>query len=182
MTALKDKIINGIIQREGGYVDNPHDSGGPTRWGITEAVARADGYMGDMRFFPLERAYSIYERKYLKPIQFDVIEHHSPRIAEELADTAVNQGVQRAGEFLQRSLNVLNNKQAHYADVPVDGNIGPKTINGLRAFFSKRGGTDAEEVLFKMLNCLQGAFYVTLAERREKDEEFMFGWFKHRVQ
>jgi len=31
------------------------------------------------------------------------------------------------------------------------------------------------------LNCLQGAFYVELAEKREKDERFVYGWLLNRV-
>ncbi|EPN8859692.1 glycosyl hydrolase 108 family protein, partial [Yersinia enterocolitica] len=45
----KDQIINGILGREGGYVDNPDDAGGPTRWGVTQKTALANGYTGDMR-------------------------------------------------------------------------------------------------------------------------------------
>lgn len=182
MSALKDKIINAIIKIEGDYSDNPDDSGGPTRWGITEAVARADGYKGDMRFFPKERAYSIYERKYLKPICFDELEKHSMLIAEEMADTSVNLGVVRAGEFLQRALNALNNKQAYYPDIKVDGAIGPGTIAALEKYMQIRKAVNGERVLFRMLNCLQGAFYIDLAARREKDETFIFGWFQNRVQ
>ena len=44
-----DRLIEEVIEREGGYVDHPADRGGPTRWGITEAVARRQGYMDDMR-------------------------------------------------------------------------------------------------------------------------------------
>lgn len=45
MTA--DQIIEGILGKEGGYVDHPSDKGGPTRWGITQTIARAHGYTGD---------------------------------------------------------------------------------------------------------------------------------------
>lgn len=38
---MKDKIINEIIRVEGGYVNDPRDSGGETNFGITVAVARA---------------------------------------------------------------------------------------------------------------------------------------------
>ena len=38
-----DNLVDGVIDREGGYVDNPADKGGATCFGITEAVARANG-------------------------------------------------------------------------------------------------------------------------------------------
>ncbi|EJY0890163.1 hypothetical protein OE991_005197, partial [Escherichia coli] len=45
----KDKIFDEVLGKEGGYVNHPDDKGGPTKWGITEKVARAHGYRGDMR-------------------------------------------------------------------------------------------------------------------------------------
>ncbi|CZY10659.1 glycosyl hydrolase 108 family protein [Enterobacter bugandensis] len=30
----KDEIINGLLEREAGYVNHPSDKGGPTNWGI----------------------------------------------------------------------------------------------------------------------------------------------------
>ena len=36
-----DTLIDGLIEREGGYVNHPADKGGPTCFGITEAVARS---------------------------------------------------------------------------------------------------------------------------------------------
>jgi glycosyl hydrolase family 108 len=44
-----DSLIDGLIDREGGFVDHPADKGGPTCFGITQAVARAHGYAGPMR-------------------------------------------------------------------------------------------------------------------------------------
>jgi Glycosyl hydrolase 108 len=44
-----DQLIDDVIGREGGYSNHPADRGGATRWGVTEAVARAHGYRGDMR-------------------------------------------------------------------------------------------------------------------------------------
>ena len=45
-------LIDALIDREGGFVDHPADSGGPTCFGITQAVARAHGYAGPMRQLP----------------------------------------------------------------------------------------------------------------------------------
>jgi lysozyme family protein len=37
-------------------VDHPADIGGPTRWGITQAVARRHGYTGEMHALPRHMA------------------------------------------------------------------------------------------------------------------------------
>lgn len=180
MTSFKNEFINQILAVEGGYVNDPADSGGETNFGITERVARKYGYLEPMKNMPVFVARQIYEALYWDALNLSEIEKLSRRIALELGDTGVNQGVGRAAEFLQRSLNVLNNQQKGYNDIKVDGDLGPNTLNALQKFIAWRG-KDGEKVLFNMLNCLQGAFYVNLAERREKDEKFVYGWFKHRV-
>ena len=180
MSKLKEKVINEIIQREGGYVNDPSDSGGETKWGITKKTARAYGYTGPMPLLPRWIAFEIYEKQYLEKIKFDQIEKLSPLIAEELADTSINMHWSRAGEFLQRSLNVLNRGGKDYKDLVVDGQIGAKTIKALKRYLKKRG-KEGERVLFKMLNSLQGVSYIEIAERRPKDEKFVYGWYRNRV-
>lgn len=180
MSQLMTRIIDNILAIEGGYVDDPEDSGGETNFGITVPVAREYGYEGDMRDLPRELAFAIYAERYWHALSLDDIERLSPAIAEELADTGVNQGIDRAAIFLQRSLNVLNKRGSLYQDITVDGDVGSKTVNALRAYLRIRK-QDGQTVLLRMLNALQGAFYVELAERREKDEKFVFGWYLHRV-
>lgn len=173
----KNRIIDGIIAIEGGFVDDPSDSGGETNYGITEQVARDNGYMGDMRNLPRTLAFGIYAAKYWDKVSADDLLELSEAIAEEVVDTGINAGTNRAGKFLQRALNVLNDREKLYDDITVDGSIGPGTIAALFAYLDVRD----ESTLVKMLNCLQGAFYVELAERREKDERFINGWFNNRV-
>ena len=62
--ALKDQIIDEIIRKEGGYVNDPADSGGETNWGITVNRARQSGYNGDMRTMPRSVAEQIYAEDY----------------------------------------------------------------------------------------------------------------------
>lgn len=178
--ALKEQIINGIIDREGGYVNDPRDSGGETMYGITVAVARKYGYSGRMAALPRETAFKIYESLYWKSLSLDQVEAIAPRVAAEMADTGVNMGTGRAAGFLQRSLNALNREQSDFNDLIVDHKIGGGTILALQTYIQRRG-TEGERVLVCMLNCLQGAFYVELAEKRQKDERFVYGWFLHRV-
>ena len=177
---LFDHLVEGLIGREGGYVNDPADSGGETIWGITRAVARENGYAGAMRDMTRDQAKAIYRAKYWAKPGLYHIAPLSSAIAEELLDTGVNAGTGTAGILLQRSLNVLNRLGADYPDIKVDGAIGPGTAKALAAFL-KRNGRPAEGRLMKMLNALQGAFYVELAERREKDERFVNGWFDNRV-
>lgn len=180
MSELKTHTINEIIEVEGGFVDDPNDSGGATNFGITEKVAREYGYTNDMRDLPRMTAVRIYEDRYWEPLSLSTIELMSEMVAKEIADTGVNMGIVRAAKFLQRSLTVLNNKEKFYPDLVADGQLGQKTIRALGDYLAYRG-SEGELVLVKMLNCLQGAFYVELAERREKDESFIFGWLKNRV-
>lgn len=174
---MKERIINEIIRVEGGYVNDPSDSGGETNFGITVAVARANGYNGAMRDLPRSVAFDIYSAKYWDAVKGDDLVKLSEHVAEEAVDTSVNMGSGRAGKFLQRALNVLNKRGSLYKDITVDGVIGEATVSALRAYLDTRD----EETLVKALNCLQGAYYIALAERREKDERFVYGWFKNRV-
>jgi lysozyme family protein len=92
----------------------------------------------------------------------------------------VNCGEYRAGQFLQRSLNAFNNGQKLYIDVKVDGIVGKGTRSALSEFIKNRG-EEGEMVMLRALNCLQGAFYLELCEKRPKDERFVYGWLLNRV-
>jgi lysozyme family protein len=175
-----DTLIAEVIDREGGYVDHPADRGGPTRWGITEAVARANGYAGAMRLLPRDAAAGIYRRLYWQRPSFDRIAGLAPHLAAELFDTAVNMGPETATGFLQRALNALNRNGRDYADLVVDRKIGPASMAALAGFLRARGA-GGELVLLKALDALQGERYVRLAEQRPANEAFLYGWLANRL-
>lgn len=175
-----EEMIEELIGREGGYVNHPADRGGPTRWGITEAVARAHGYAGEMRVLPRAEAAAIYRRLYWQRPGFDRVAGRAPRVAAELFDTAVNMGPDTAAGFFQRALNALNRSGRDYADIAVDRRIGPATLGALAGFMAVRGAA-GEAVLVKALDALQGARYVQLAEQRPANEAFLYGWLAGRV-
>lgn len=175
-----ERAFHDVVMVEGGYANDPSDSGGKTMWGITEAVARRNGYQGEMRNMPLEKAKAIYWSQYWDLLRLDGVDALSAAIAHELFDTAVNCGVGVAGVFLQRALNAFNRQQTLYPDIAVDGLIGPGTLHAFRAYMQGRG-TEGETVMLRALNSLQGERYIRLAEQREKDERFVFGWFSKRV-
>lgn len=178
--ASVDKIIDTTIGHEGAYSNNSADRGGATMWGITETVARAHGFKGDMRLLPRATAVNIYEADYWFGPRFDLVQQVSPLIAAELFDTGVNMGPSVPAKFFQRWLNVFNNQQKLYPDLIADGQIGPRTINGLKQYLSARG-KDAEKVMVRALNCSQGNRYLELSEGREANETFTYGWLLNRV-
>lgn len=172
--------INKVLKVEGGFVNDKRDSGGATNFGITEAVARANGYSGDMAEMTVDYAKSIYKLQYWDTLRLDEVDVLSPAVAEELFDTGINMGIGVAGKFLQRCLNALNRNGQDYPDLVVDGLVGPGTVNALRSFLARRGAT-GEVALMRALNALQGARYIELAEARAKDEAFLLGWLLNRV-
>lgn len=180
-----ETIIDNILRAEGSkYTNDPNDSGGATRFGVTQAVlARYRGRAvtaADVAALTEQEAREIYWNRYIVEPGFNAILQISPAIAAEVIDTGVNCGQARAAEMLQRALNAFNRQEKDYPDVRVDGACGPGTISALKAFLSTRK-TDGEKVLLRALNCLQGEFYIALAERRPKDEAFAFGWLLNRV-
>lgn len=134
-----EELIDRLIDREGGYVNHPADKGGPTCFGITEAVARAHGYAGPMRGLPREEAARIYERLYWLRPRFDEVAKRSGPLATELFDTGVNMGPAVAATFLQRALTALNRNGEDYSDLVPDGRIGEHSLAALDAFLAKRG-------------------------------------------
>lgn len=176
----KDEIFDSILGKEGGYVNNPNDKGGPTNWGITQAVARSHGYSGEMRELTRQQALDILTADYWYGPRFDLVATVSPSIAAELCDTGVNMGPRVASTFLQRWLSALNMQGKLYPDLKPDGAIGNITIAALKSYLAVRG-KDGETTLLKALNCSQGARYLELAEARPVNEAFLYGWVKERV-
>lgn len=173
-------IIANIISKEKGYVNNPADRGGPTNYGITEKVARLNGYQGPMQDMPKEVAEKIYKMRYIVSPGFHRIAEVSEKIAEEVIDTGVNMGPATAATILQRLLNAFNANGSKYADIFVDGNIGPASIGALKSFLKWRG-QEGEEVLLKALNHIQGSRYLDIAEANKSQEAFFYGWIKNRT-
>lgn len=178
--SLKDSIIDEVLRVEGGYVNDPADSGGETNYGITVAVARANGYTGPMKALPKKVAREIYAARYWHTVGADLLAKQSEAITREVVDTGVNAGPRRAAKFLQRALNLLNDRGTLWPDMAVDGVVGPTTAKALATCLRKRGG-EGEIVLLRMLNAQQAEHYMRLGEKRQKDERFIFGWFLNRV-
>ena len=109
-----DQAFQKLLGHEGGYTNNPSDPGGATNWGVTQAVARANGYAGDMRDFMPAQAKAIYKRLYWDAVRADEL---PDSVRFDVFDAAVNSGVGQAVRWLQRAVGA-----------EADGVIGPATI------------------------------------------------------
>lgn len=179
MHDAKRRIIDEIIAAEGGYVNDPLDSGGATMFGITEGVARAYDYEGDMRDLPRPLAFEIYEAQYWLPVYGDRLLELSETLVEQVVDAGVNMGKGTAGRFLQRTLNVLNRDGLLYPDLVVDGHIGHLTLTAVESYLASGR---KEAVLTRGIECLRGAWYIGLAELHPPKERFVYGWLANRVK
>lgn len=109
-----EKAFAILLKHEGGYSNHKDDTGGATMWGVTEAVARAHGYTGEMRNLPVEFAKRIYKATYWDAVRADAL---PAAVRYSVFDAAVNSGVSRAAKWLQTAVGTKP-----------DGIIGPQTL------------------------------------------------------
>jgi len=180
MSLTVKQIIDGVIEREKGYVNHPSDLGGPTRWGVTEKVARENGYKGDMRDLPRTFAYDILLREYYVKPGFNDVGKVSTDVSVVLTDAGVLCGQQRVSSWFQMVLNALNRRQKFYPDLAVDGSIGPRTIAAFKAYMDARGH-EGEVVMLRAMNAMIGHHFIDISLKREANEDFTYGWLLHRT-
>jgi lysozyme family protein len=116
--------INTAIQKtlvhEGGYVDNPHDKGGPTKYGITQA----DMPGVDIANITTDQAIAYYQEHYVKPLHAQITDQ---LLGEKIFDMGVLFGVGTAVKMLQISM-------AKEINLVSDGTFGPNTLNATNMY------------------------------------------------
>lgn len=112
-----DEAFDRLIGHEGGYANHPEDPGGETMFGVTAHVARANGFTGNMRDLPRDRAKAIYRENYWTPVRADQLRDD---VRFDVFDGAVNSGAGQSIKWLQQALSV-----------PADGILGPQTLQAM---------------------------------------------------
>ncbi|MPZ19510.1 MAG: hypothetical protein GEV06_16560 [Luteitalea sp.] len=90
-----------VLRHEGGYANHPRDPGGETMYGITIAVARANGYAGPMRDIPMSVVHRVYKTRYWDAVRGDNL---ASGVDYAAFDFAVNSGVMRARTYLAKAI------------------------------------------------------------------------------
>lgn len=169
------KAFKKLHNIEGGYADDPDDRGGATRFGVTEAVARKWGWEGPMSEFPMEMAVTIYRADYWDIADLGDVANIDWKLAYEIFEAGVNCGVEGVGGWTQRCINVLNKDEKLYNNIAVDGAVGPNTVDKIKKLAHIKNGISTLTIL---VNVFQGMRYVTLCEKDEAQERFIYGWAK----
>lgn len=146
------RFIDRVLSHEGGYVHDPRDPGGETKFGISK---RAYPTL-DIAALTRDDAIAIYRRDYWEPIAGDRL---PPAVAFQVLDAAVNHGVGTAIRFLQRAAGVAD-----------DGTLGPVTLAAVAAAYP---ATLAVAVVAARLD-----FYTRLA----RFPDFGRGWVRRAAQ
>lgn len=194
MFETKWDVIRDKTAVEAGYVNNAKDLGGETIYGITKATAEEYRHLwskynwdGNMQTMPKQLAFEIYDVGWWSKLRLDDVWELSIPLAERIFDFGINAGRANAGRSLQEILNVLNKEGTLWPDIAMDGGVGQKTIDALKAYVNaNRRDPEAIEKLTMMMFSAQNYHYVQISLKRAANEEFTNGWmnrtwrdFKH---
>jgi len=113
-----ERAVTHVLLHEGGYSNDPNDPGGETQYGISKRAYPNE----DIKGMTLARAKELYRRDYWDRLKLDAREEAAAFV---IFDCAVNQGVARARQILDRvppGPNFVAHYQAeralHYAGLP----------------------------------------------------------------
>ena len=162
MTTVMDerflRAVEVVLAHEGGYVNDPRDPGGETKWGISKRSYPSL----DIANLTREDAIAIYYRDWWRRYEYDRLQDDA--VATKVFDLAVNMGPATAHRLLQEALVFLG------YDIAVDGVIGPQTIGAANKAEPKR--------VLQVLRWLAAHQYYRIAAQRPQSRAFLIGWLK----
>ena len=153
---IEDRRYIGFFHRlmkyEGGYVNDPDDLGGETKYGISK---RAYPDL-DINNLTEVDAMLIFHRDYYLPL--NIQSFVDERIAWQVFDFGVNAGVRRSAKMIQRIVGAFP-----------DGVIGEKTLEKINNY----SGEYPLHIEFKSERL---KYYMMLTEKRTKNMKYLKGW------
>jgi lysozyme family protein len=155
---LFEQAVAEVLSWEGGFVNDPADPGGATRYGISQ---RQYPHL-DISALTKDAAKAIYRRDWWERYGYGTLPH--PRVAARVFCFAVNLGPGPAHRCLQRAL------RANGERVREDGQLGPLT----RAACARV----PEDALLAALRSEAAGDYRSLVQSRPPLRRFLNGWLR----
>lgn len=154
-----EKALEAVLRHEGGYVNDPKDKGGETKFGISK---RAYPYL-NIKALTKTDAARIYKADYWDRGRYGMIDDFL--IAGRCFDLGVNCGVSRSIKFLQRAYNTVRYGYGYnFLGLSVDGIMGQKTAAAVNGYKSQCA-------LYEALVGIARDYYRSLNQPR-----FLNGW------
>ena len=148
------ELVQKIIKLEGGYVNDPHDKGGETKYGISKRSFSEY----DIANLTIDTAIDLYRTHYWKPSKAEKL---PKKITGQYFDMVVNLGQGNAVKTLQKAINSGTKNK-----IVVDGRIGSQTIKAAQGLDPLR------------LAAYRIKYYTDIISKNPIQEKFYFGWFK----
>jgi lysozyme family protein len=154
-----DYSFSRLIVVEGGYVNDPVDRGGETKYGISKR-----SYPDiDIKNLTLDQAKGIYYKDFWLKTKLDCVRNYE--VASKLLDIAVNFGPERAYEIAQRALRSAY-RDPHLLDGVEDWDTLVRFANNV----------PSNEAFLAALRSEQAAAYREIVSRREPMNKFLNVW------
>jgi lysozyme family protein len=150
------KAFDYLMYHEGGYVKDPKDAGGETKYGISK---RSYPHL-DIKSLTRDQACKIYFCDFWMKAKCEDI--NDENIATKFFDLAVHMGIQQAVKLVQRALRAAGEQ------IVEDGVIGPITLTAI----NKVDPTD----LLAALKSEAAGFYRLIAQANPSQQKFINGW------
>ena len=167
------KIINEIIKSEGGskYTNDPKDSGGPTKYGVTGPPLGLYRKLGrsataaEVKSMTKAEAVQIYYKQYiLRPNYDEFVNEH---LQEAVVDFGVNAGPSRATKLLQRMVNDIEGSKV----LKVDGMLGHHSLDLINKW-----SNEYPALFLSSFGYLRIKFYIDITNKKPKNKRFIKGW------
>jgi lysozyme family protein len=156
-----EQAVERILKREGGYVNDANDTGGATKYGISEKSHPNI----DIDNLTIDEAKKIYKCEYWDR---SICEELPLALAFNYFDAIVNCGFGNAGEILQRAINrKLLSEEEGRSPIAVDGIVGPITTRWAKFYGRSLGEFFTIERI---------RYYVEIANCRPTNRKFLRGW------
>lgn len=159
-----DKAMAYLSALEGGYVNDPDDRGGATKFGVSLNFYKhnIDKYADeqDIRALTREDAENIYREWFWYPSGVEALD--SKDLASRVFALVVHAGIKPAIRVLQKAVN-----QSGYS-LAVDGVLGPKTANAANSVDARQLLPDFRHETLK--------FYQEILSHRTQMQKYSLGW------
>ena len=152
-------LVKEVIKNEGGYVNDPVDPGGETKYGISK---RSFPHL-DIKNLTIEDAMAIYYEGYYDKYHLDRIK--DLKLRYKIFDLSVNVGPGRACHFVSNALDDVGG-----SGVPLNGTISLGMIESINS-------VDPNFFLQFLIKEATN-FYLAIIESKPKMKKYEKGWLR----